>query len=111
MFVQALSRFQLANSSIAARPRQRPSGAWRLSPGQAVSLTPARTSQLRIAQGHAWVTLGGPYQGASNDLGDRFLGPGDSLTVQYGSHLVIEPVALRADVSPVLFDWTPIGER
>ena len=81
-------------------------GSWRLHPGHAMSLSPKKTAVLRIFCGQVWVTLGGPYQGAPNELGDRFLGPGDVLAVPAGARLVMEPVANPGDTGPVHFDWS-----
>lgn len=81
-------------------------GSWRLHPGHAMSLRPKKTAVLRIFCGQVWVTLGGPYQGAPNDLGDRFLGPGDVLAVPAGARMVMEPIAAPGDSGPVHFDWS-----
>jgi hypothetical protein len=50
--------------------------------------------------------LGGPYQGAPNKLGDRFLGPGAVLAVPAGARLVMEPIVAPGDTGPVHFDWS-----
>jgi hypothetical protein len=71
-----------------------------------MSLRPKKTAVLRIFCGQVWVTLGGPYQGAPNDLGDRFLGPGDVLAVPAGARMVMEPIAAPGDSGPVHFDWS-----
>lgn len=81
-------------------------GTWRLYPGHAMSLRPKRTAVLRVFCGRLWVTAGGPYQGAANELGDRFLGPGDVLAVPPGARLVIEPFPVQGDRDPVHFDWS-----
>jgi hypothetical protein len=71
-----------------------------------MSLRPKKTAVLRIFCGQVWVTLGGPYQGAPNDLGDRFLGPGGVLAVPAGARMVMEPIAAPGDSGPVHFDWS-----
>jgi len=81
-------------------------GSWRLHPGHAMSLSPKKTAVLRIFCGQVWVTLGGPYRGAPNELGDRFLGPGDVLAVPAGARLVMEPIVAPGDAGPVHFDWS-----
>ena len=81
-------------------------GNWRLHPGHAMSLSPTKTAVLRVFCGRLWVTLGGPYQGAANEPGDRFLGPGDVLAVSAGALLVMEPMPQPGDEGPVHFDWS-----
>lgn len=90
----------------ALTPRCAAIGNWRLHPGHAMSLRPKQTAVLRIFCGQVWVTLGGPYQGAPNERGDRFLGPGDVLAVPAGARMVMEPIAARGDTGPVHFDWS-----
>lgn len=80
-------------------------GCFRLEPSRAITLAPVRPGRLRIAQGHAWVTLGGPYSGPFNDQGDLFLQAGDTLDVPAGARLVMEPLVLRGEGGAVRFDW------
>lgn len=82
-----------------------PAGCFRLEPGRAITLAPVRPGRLRIAQGRAWVTLGGPYQGPLNDQGDRCLESGDTLDVPARASLVMEPLVLRGEGGAVWFDW------
>lgn len=104
VFLSLENRMSHLAASLSAR--RAPIGAWRLHPGHAMSLSPKKTAVLRIFCGQVWVTLGGPYQGAPNELGDRFLGPGDVLAVPPGARLVMEPVARPDDAGPVHFDWS-----
>lgn len=95
-------------SSIAASSlsSSRPAGAWRLHPGQAMSLHPQETSVLRIHRGPVWVTLGVPGELAPEDSGDRFLMNGESMVVPAGARLVMEPLSPRESDGPVCFDWS-----
>jgi Protein of unknown function (DUF2917) len=87
--------------------RHLPVGAWRLHPGHAMSLRPKQHAVLRVYCGRVWATLGqGAEAGAPDDGGDRFLGPGDVLSVPAGASLVMEPVAVPGDQGPVHFDWS-----
>lgn len=63
-------------------------GAWQLAAGQATTLKAARASVLRIRQGRLWITRDATAQWGSEDL---VLGPGESLTVQAGQRIVMEP--------------------
>ena len=76
-------------------------------PGKAVSLTPRAPMALRVAEGHAWVTLdAGPY-GTGADAGDVFLHAGQTLWVVAGQHAVVEPVGRER----LQYRWTsiPVG--
>ncbi len=77
---------------------------WRLDARRAMALRPRVPSRLHIVQGRAWVTLGGPYQGAGNELGDHMLVAGQSLAVPAGARLVMEPWQ-PAGTGPLKFDW------
>ncbi|MBW8317508.1 MAG: DUF2917 domain-containing protein, partial [Hydrogenophaga sp.] len=81
-------------------------GSWRLHPGHAMSLSPKKTAVLRIFCGQVWVTLGGPYQGALNELGDGFRGRGVVLAVPAGARWGMERGATAGDTGPVHFDWS-----
>ncbi|SFD44036.1 DUF2917 domain-containing protein [Paracidovorax konjaci] len=79
--------------------RDRSSGkdVFQLDAGKAHSLRPRVPMALRIASGHAWVTL----QGGSKDVcapvaGDVFLHAGQSLWVAAGQHAVIESLGRDA---------------
>lgn len=63
-------------------------GAWRLEAGQAMSLRAANTSMLHIRQGRVWVTRDATAHRGSEDL---VLAPGESLQVQAGERIVMEP--------------------
>lgn len=61
-------------------------------------------------QGRLWLTFTGPHRGHANDLGDRFLMPGDWLVVEPGQTVVLEAFVLAhelAEASPVdvVFSW------
>lgn len=83
-----------------------------LPPGQAVSLTPRAAMALRVAEGHAWVTLdAGPY-GTGAEAGDVFLHAGQTLWVAAGQHAVVEPLGsqrlqYRWATTPVLAADSP----
>jgi hypothetical protein len=61
-------------------------------PGKAVSLTPRAPTALRIAEGHAWVTLADGPHGSGAEAGDVFLHAGQTLHIAAGQHAVIEPL-------------------
>ncbi|RZJ14991.1 MAG: DUF2917 domain-containing protein [Acidovorax sp.] len=61
-------------------------------PGKAVSLTPRATTALRVAEGHAWVTLDDGPHGSGAEAGDVFLHAGQTLRIAAGQHAVIEPL-------------------
>lgn len=81
-------------------------GCWKLDTGRAVTLRPREAGVLRIAQGRVWATLQGPHRGPANDLGDRFLHPGESLSLRAGQRLVLEPWDAASD-APAWFSWDP----
>lgn len=67
-------------------------GVCTLLPGKAASLAPRVPMALRIAEGHAWVTLdAGPY-GTGAEAGDVFLHAGQTLRIAAGQHAVVEPL-------------------
>jgi hypothetical protein len=76
-----------------------------LAEGVAISLRPARAGQLRVLSGRAWITLGGPYAGRGNELGDQFVAAGSSLAVAPGARLVMES-APAASGRPLRYDWS-----
>jgi hypothetical protein len=79
-------------------------GAHRLATGAAMSLHPARAGRLRVLAGRAWVTLGGPYTGHGNELGDVFLQAGDHLAVPQDARVVVEAVP-DASGRALRFEW------
>ncbi len=89
----------LAHPCAACRPVAR-TGAFTLQAGQALSLKPSAPSQLRIAQGCAWVTL--PSQ-----PGDHFLQAGDVLWVDAWDALVMETWRMPQGQT-LYFDWDPV---
>jgi Protein of unknown function (DUF2917) len=78
----------------------RPSGAFALPTGRALGLKPWAASQLRIAQGSAWVTL--PSQ-----PGDHILQAGDTLQVAACDAVVMEPWRMPQGQT-LYFDWDPV---
>jgi Protein of unknown function (DUF2917) len=103
-----LSSLESVMSSSAASSVSpfRACGAWRLHPGQAMSLHPREASLLRIHRGPVWVTLGEPGALSPQASGDRFLKDGESMVVPPGARLVMEPLSARESDGPVCFDWT-----
>jgi Protein of unknown function (DUF2917) len=93
-----------ATSSNIAK-RSAPCGSFALRTGRAMALQPHAASLLHISQGAAWVTL--PSQ-----TGDHFLQTGDSLRVEAGDRVVMEPwhtPASQMTVNETLyFDWDPV---
>lgn len=83
----SLSSLALSGQAAAVPPAVR-RGAWQLAAGQATTLKAARASVLRIRQGRLWITRDATAQWGSEDL---VLGPGESLTVQAGQRIVMEP--------------------
>jgi hypothetical protein len=83
----SLSSVALPGRAAAVPPAVR-RGAWQLAAGQATTLKAARTSVLRIRQGRLWITRDATSQWGSEDM---VLGPGESLTVQAGQGIVMEP--------------------
>ena len=72
-------------------------GVCTLAAGAALSLTPRAPTALRIAEGHAWVTLDDGPHGARGQqaAGDVFLHAGETLWVATGQHAVVEPMGGR----------------
>lgn len=66
-------------------------GAWRVPPGQALTLKSAHGGQVRVASGGLWATFDGPHAGPLNDRGDHLLRTGDVVTLRRGERLVVEP--------------------
>jgi hypothetical protein len=78
-------------------------GAWRLLPGQAVTLRPSQSGVLWVVAGSLWATTEGPHLGAGNERGDRFLRAGQTVDVRAGERLVVEPIGGGAR-----FGWDPL---
>ncbi|MFI8618710.1 DUF2917 domain-containing protein [Acidovorax sp. NPDC077693] len=84
--------FQVQSAAATAKSAQ---GATTVLPGNAVSLTPRAALALRVAEGHAWVTLdAGPY-GTGAEAGDVFLHAGQTLQIAAGQHAVVEPLGTQ----------------
>lgn len=82
-------------------------GCWKLGAGRAVTLKPREDGVLRIAHGSVWVTLDGPHNGPANDWGDHVLATGQSITLQAGQRVVLEPWGDQAG-APAYFSWDPM---
>jgi hypothetical protein len=79
-------------------------GCWKLAAGRAVTLHPTAPGHLHIAQGRVWATLTGPH---ARRTGDLFLQAGESLPLQAGQRVVIEPFGTAGSCAPAAFDWVP----
>ncbi len=79
-------------------------GCWKLAAGRAVTLHPTALGHLHIAQGRVWATLTGPH---ARRTGDLFLQAGESLPLQAGQRVVIEPFGTAGSCAPAAFDWVP----
>ena len=75
------------NRPVAVPPAVR-RGAWQLGAGEATSLRASGASILRIRQGRVWVTRDATAQWGSEDL---VLAPGETLRVEAGERIVMEP--------------------
>ena len=75
-----------------------PSGAVR-------SWMPCRSAELHVKAGRLWVTLGGPYVGHANQLGDLVLEAGERLDVPARSRVVVEAWMASPSSDGVRFDW------
>lgn len=82
----------------------RPAGAWRLSPGQALTLKSAQGGRVRVASGRLWATFDGPHAGPANDRGDHLLAAGELIALRPGERLVVESVSPSASAS---IEWEP----
>lgn len=82
------------------------SAAWRLQPGQALSLRASHCGVLRVAVGSLWATADGPHRGAGNDGGDRVFQAGERVAVPAGRRIVIEAIGGEAR-----FEWDPASAR
>jgi hypothetical protein len=96
----------MSSSAASAVSSSRFAGAWRLHPGQAMSLYPQQVSVLRIHRGPVWVTLGESGALSPQASGDLFLMDGESMVVPAGARLVMEPLSARESDGPVCFDWS-----
>ncbi|VTU22683.1 hypothetical protein H4CHR_01038 [Variovorax sp. PBS-H4] len=81
-----------SSPALATRPAAVPPavrrGAWQLAAGEATSLRASKASILRIRQGRVWVTRDATAQWGSEDL---VLAPGETLRVESGERIVMEP--------------------
>jgi Protein of unknown function (DUF2917) len=72
--------------------------------GQARTLRPQQAGVFRVTQGTVWATLDGPHAGHTQVQGDQFLQAGDTVHLQRGQRMVIEPVGAA---NTVCFSWVP----
>jgi hypothetical protein len=79
-------------------------GCWKLAAGCAVTLHPRTAGELRIAHGRVWATLDGPHVRRTGDL---FLEAGETLSLQAGLRVVIEPFGTAGQTAAAAFDWVP----
>jgi hypothetical protein len=75
--------------------------------GQARTLRPQQAGVFRVTQGTAWATLDGPHAGHTQVQGDQFLQAGDTVHLQRGQRMVIEPVGAA---NTVCFSWVPAAQ-
>ena len=79
---------QTLPARAAAVPPAARRGAWQLPVGQAASLKAASASVLHVRQGRVWVTRDATDKCGSEDI---VLAPGESLMVDAGQRIVMEP--------------------
>lgn len=84
----------------------RPVGAWRLPPGQALTLKSAQGGRVRVARGGLWATFDGPHPGPANDRGDHLLEAGEMIALRPGERLVVESASRSASA---YVEWEPGG--
>lgn len=97
---------QQANHQVPARAV----GCFKLSAGQAMSLTPNVPGKLRIVHGRVWVTFGHAADHAAIRAGDYFLDAGDLVRLLPGQQLVMEVHQQSSDKNAfdaVYFTWEP----
>lgn len=82
----------------------RPAGAWRLPPGQALTLKSAQGGRVRVASGGLWATFDGPHAGPANDRGDHLLEAGELIALRPGERLVVESASRSASA---YVEWEP----
>lgn len=76
-----------------------------LAMGSARSLRAKTAMVLRVVRGQAWVTLNDGPHGWLEDSGDVVLHPGQSVSVQQGQHVVVEPMGTQ----PLQYQWRRAG--
>ena len=81
-------------------------GCFKLSSGQALSLTPRASGELRIAHGRVWATFANASGDVSARAGDHFVNAGEALRLQPGQQLVLEAYD-NAPQGHVYFSWEP----
>lgn len=92
-----------ADTAASSATMRNPMGCWKLAAGRAVTLNPTATGVLEIAQGRVWATLDGPH---AHLAGDLFLETGETLRLQAGQRVVIEPFGATGQ-DAAAFDWVP----
>jgi hypothetical protein len=92
-----------ADTRAACATQQNLNGCWKLDAGRAVTLHPTAAGVLNIARGRVWATLDGPHVRLTGDL---FLEAGETLRLQAGQRVVIEPFGATGQ-GAAAFDWVP----
>ena len=82
----------------------RAAGAWRLPPGQALTLKSAQGGLVRVAAGGLWATFDGPHAGRVNDRGDHLLEAGELIALRPGERVVVEPTSRTSSAA---IEWEP----
>lgn len=82
-------------------------GCWRLDPGRALTLRPARAGVLRVSHGRLWITLDMLREDVQA-AGDLFLVPGRGIVVQAGQRVVLEPAGSDRQAA-AYFSWDPLA--
>ncbi len=95
----------MTNASESQKTGVSLAGAWRLSAGRAMSLSPKAVSVLRVRRGAVWVTLGEPSGLSPQTAGDLVLKDGEFIVVPAGARLVMQSLAPAHDDDRVFFDW------
>ncbi|WP_309681230.1 DUF2917 domain-containing protein [Polaromonas sp.] len=80
---------------------------WKLGAGQALSLRARRAGMLHITHGRVWATFDHADARRSTRAGDHFLSRGDSLCLQPGESLVMEPLG-RGHQPSAYLSWEPV---
>ncbi len=98
--VSVLETQQCMHRAVAAE------GACTLAPATARSLRATAPVLLRVLRGRAWLTLGSGPGGWLADSGDLVLHAGQSVRLQPGQHVVLEPL----DDHPLQWQWRSAQE-
>lgn len=95
----------MTQTDVQFTSNERPAaGAWRLPPGQALTLRSAHGGLVRVAAGGLWATFDGPHTGPVNDRGDHLLEAGELIALRPGERVVVEPASRTSSAS---IEWEP----